>query len=59
MNYKKMEGHKSWKFKFYKCKIKAYLIAVGGFLLVFQDQLVGMHKPARVCLCTLERNGVN
>lgn len=63
MNYKEAEGG-IWKLKFQKCKIESFLTALiyfffFFFFVIFQEQLVGTHKPACVGLCTLERNRVN
>lgn len=60
MNYKKADGG-IWKLKFQKCKIESFLTALiyFFFFVIFQEQLVGTRKPARVGLCTLERNRVN
>lgn len=59
-NYKKAEGG-IWKLEFQKCKIESIFTALIYLFIfvIFQEQLVGTHKPARVGLCTLERNGVN
>lgn len=60
---KKAEGG-IWKLKFQNCKIyfnsTDFCIYLFIYLFViFQEQLVGTHKPAHVGLCTLERNRVN